>query len=181
MPLPDGSRFVNRIEMETVPKIVHQRLKARAVTVDHPDPDVLTAFSECSLSRRERDGVLEHLARCAECRQVVALALPAEASPSLVVRPMRDQWLTWPRLRWGMIAAGVIVVASLGVLRYRAISHPGWAESEKPSQAIGMPGLANNQPEPPAAPKTIPQRKAEEFAASSGKAATSCLLKRKLC
>jgi hypothetical protein len=158
--------------METVPKIVHQRLKARAVTVDHPDPDVLTAFSERSLSQLERDGVLEHLARCAECRQVVALALPAEESPLLVVRPMRDQWLSWPRLRWGMIAAGVIVVASLGALRYRAISHPGWAAFEKPSQAVGMPRLAKNQPEPLAAPQTIPQRKAEEFAASSVGAAT---------
>ena len=157
--------------METVPKIVHQRLKARAVTGDHPDPDVLTAFSERSLSQRERDGVLKHLARCAECRQVVALALPAEESPSLVVRPIWDQWFSWPRLRWGMMAAGVIVVASLGALRYRAISHPAGTEFEKPSQAVGMPKLAKNQPEPLAAPETMPQRKAEEFAARSGEAA----------
>lgn len=151
--------------METVPNIVHQRLEARAVTVDHPDPDVLTAFSERSLPRRERVGVLEHLAGCAECRQVVALALPAQESALPAVRPMRDQWLTWPRLRWGMMAAGVIVVASLGVLRYRAVSHPGWAEFDKSSRATEMPQSARNQlanqPEPLAVPK----------AASSGEAA----------
>ena len=98
--------------METVPKIVHERLKAQALAVDHPDPDVLTAFSERSLSPHERDGVFEHLARCADCRQVVALALPAEESALLVVPAMGSKWLTWPRLRWGVIAAGVIVTGS---------------------------------------------------------------------
>ena len=158
--------------METVPKIVHERLKARAVTVDHPDPDVLTAFSERSLSRLERDGVLEHLARCSECREVVALALPAEESALLVVRPMVSKWLTWPRLRWGAIAAGVIVAGLLGALRYRAISHPGWAEFQKPSQAAGMAKQAKNLPAALAAPETMPQRKAEAFAARSGEAAS---------
>jgi hypothetical protein len=157
--------------METVPKIVHERLKARAVTVDHPDPDVLTAFSERSLSRLERDGVLEHLARCSECREVVALALPAEESALLLVRPMRSKWLTWPRLRWGAIAAGVIVAGLFGALRYRAISHPGSAEFQKPSQAAGMAEQAKNQPALLPAPETRPPRKAEALAARSGEAA----------
>ena len=55
MPLLDGPKTVHRFEMETVPKIVEERLKARAVTVDHPDPDVLTAFSERALLDRERE------------------------------------------------------------------------------------------------------------------------------
>lgn len=150
--------------METVPKIVYERLKARALTVDHPDPDVLTAFSERSLPKQERDGVLEHLARCGQCRQVVALALPAEESAWTMVRPMPSKWLTWPRLRWGMIAAGVIVIGSFGVLRYRAISHPGLAGLEKPSQATPMAKEAKNQPEPLAAPPAMSQKKAEDIA-----------------
>jgi hypothetical protein len=109
--------------MEKLPKIVGQRLKAAAVAVDHPDADVLTAFSERSLPDRERSQVLEHLARCGECRDVIALSLPAEEPTAPVIRPVRDRWLTWPRLRWGLVAAGVIVVGSFGVLRYRATSH----------------------------------------------------------
>ena len=110
--------------MEKVPKIVGERLKAAAVTVDHPDPNVLTAFSEHSLPELERSHVLEHLARCGECRDIIALALPAEEPTAQVIRPVRGRWLTWPRLRWGLVAAGVVVVGSLGVLRYRATSHP---------------------------------------------------------
>ena len=157
--------------METVPKIVYERLKARALTVDHPDPDLLTAFSERSLPRQERDGVLEHLARCGECRQVVALALPAEESSRLVVRPLPGKWLTWPRLRWGMIAAGVIVVGSFGALRYRAISHPGLAGFEKSSQAAPMAKEAKIQPEPLAALPARSQRKAEAIPTPLGEAA----------
>ena len=110
--------------MEKLPKIVEERLKAAAVAVDHPDPNVLTAFSEHSLPERGRSQVLEHLARCGECRDVIALSLPAEESTVPVVRPVRGRWLTWPRLRWGLVAAGFIIVGSFGVLRYRATSHP---------------------------------------------------------
>ena len=110
--------------MERVPKIVGERLKVAAVAVDHPDADILTAFSERSLPDRERSQVLEHLARCGECRDVIALSLPAEEQPAVVVRPLRGKWLTWPWLRWGLAAAGLIIVGSFGVLRYRTSSHP---------------------------------------------------------
>jgi hypothetical protein len=145
--------------METLPKIVHERLKARAAAVDHPDPDVLTAFSERALSQRERGGVLQHLALCAECREVVALALPAPESASLVVRPIGSKWLSWPQLRWGAIAAGVIVIGWFGVLRYRATLHPGSAGLQEPSLATAIAKQAKNQPEPLAAPETIPPKK----------------------
>lgn len=110
--------------MEKLPKIVGERLKAAAVAVDHPDPNVLTAFSEYSLPERERSQVLEHLARCGECRDVIALSLPTEEPTAPVIRPVRGRWLTLPRLRWGLVAAGFIVVGSFGVLRYRASPHP---------------------------------------------------------
>src|SRR5580765_3125672 len=110
--------------MENIPKIVGERLKAAAVAVGHPDPDVLTAFSERSLPERERGQVLEHLARCGDCRDVLALSLPADEPSVAVIRPVGNRWLTWPRLRWGLVAAGVIVVGSFGALRYRGSSHP---------------------------------------------------------
>lgn len=110
--------------MENVPKIVTDRLRADTVNVDHPDADLLTAFSERTLSGPERSQVLEHLARCSECREVVALGLPAQEAMVPVLRPARGGLLTWPRLRWALAAVGVLVVGSFGVLFYRATSHP---------------------------------------------------------
>ena len=67
--------------MTEVPKIVHHRLRAvtparEVLEQTHPDADVLTAFAEQALAAREREGVLQHLALCADCRDIVALALP---------------------------------------------------------------------------------------------------------
>ena len=61
--------------MPEVPKIVHDRLRAGLPTGTgpegpHPDPDVLTAFAEQALSAAEREGVLQHLARCGDCREI---------------------------------------------------------------------------------------------------------------
>ena len=105
--------------MEKVPQIVSERLRAASSPVGHPDPDVLTAFSEHSLRKSERAMVVEHLARCGECREVVALALPANDQLQDTVRPTSENWLTWPAIRWGFIAAGIVAIASFGVMRYQ--------------------------------------------------------------
>src|SRR5580704_18435477 len=75
--------------MTEVPKIVHDRLRAAlplqgASASVHLDADLLTAFAEQALPVAERDGVLEHLALCGDCREVVALALP---DSSMVAAP----------------------------------------------------------------------------------------------
>ncbi|HYM76584.1 MAG TPA: zf-HC2 domain-containing protein [Candidatus Dormibacteraeota bacterium] len=105
--------------MQNPPKIVTERLRAAAVPTGHPDADVLTAFSERSLPERERSRVLEHLARCGDCREIVALALPAEEPVAESVHPARSRWLTWPALRWGFVAAGIVAITSVGILKYR--------------------------------------------------------------
>jgi hypothetical protein len=107
-------------EMPNVPKIVHERLKAiRSGAVDHPDANLLTAFSERSLPERERTSVLEHLARCGECREIVALGLPANEPVDQSAKYPARPWLTWPSLRWGFITAGLAAVALFGVLQYQ--------------------------------------------------------------
>ena len=63
--------------MTEVPKIVYDRLRAALPKQAHPDADLLTAFAEQALLATERDGVLQHLALCGDCREVAALALPA--------------------------------------------------------------------------------------------------------
>jgi hypothetical protein len=109
--------------MENLPKIVRARLQRPAPsTADlHPDADLLTAFAEHSLAAGERDQVLEHLARCSDCRDVVALALPAPEPAALTPshRPARIGWLSLPVLRWGVVAAGIALVTSVGILQYR--------------------------------------------------------------
>jgi len=108
--------------MRDVPKIVQFRLQRQTpVSAEpHPDADLLTAFAEQSLSGRERDHVLEHLARCRACRDVVALALPAtEVVAFRSGTAERSRWLSWPSLRMGLVAAGIVIVGSVGVLQYR--------------------------------------------------------------
>src|SRR5579863_9830765 len=109
--------------MQNVPKIVRERLKAAMPAPNHPDADMLTAFSERSLPEVERDIVIEHLARCGECREVVALALPETEAVETVVRPAASGWFAWPVLRWGFVSAGIVLVAWLGVVLYQRQTH----------------------------------------------------------
>jgi len=107
--------------MQNVPKIVRARFErpTPATAEPHPDADLLTAFAEHSLADRERDQVLEHLARCADCREVVVLALPATEAAALAGSgsPARIGWFSLPVLRWGVVAA--LAVTSVGLLEYR--------------------------------------------------------------
>src|SRR5579863_10007060 len=107
--------------MPELPNIVRERLKVSKPTSAHPSPDLLTAFAERSLSQFERGAVTEHLARCHDCRDILALALPAtitsEAARTPV--PLRIAWLRAPVLRWGVVAAGFAVLAVTGILQYQ--------------------------------------------------------------
>jgi hypothetical protein len=120
----------------------------------HPEADLLTAFAERSLSERERSTVLEHLSQCAECRDVVALALPGIdiAAPAPV--PARRGWLGWPGLRWGLVAAGAVVVVSAGILKYQLRPGADLAKNSVPSPPQAVAGELRSEatPTPAAAP-----------------------------
>jgi len=112
--------------MEHVPKIVLKRLQETSAPGPHPDADLLTAFAEQSLAESERARVMEHLSRCSDCRDVLALALPAMELVAVAASaadasstPARRRWFAWPVLRWGVAAAGIIALASIGVVQYR--------------------------------------------------------------
>src|SRR4051794_7125203 len=78
----------------------------------HPDADLLTAFAEQSLTKRERESVLSHLATCPTCREVVSLTMPAlPASVQPQADPVKPLFWKWPVLRWGAVAASVVIVA----------------------------------------------------------------------
>jgi hypothetical protein len=105
--------------MPNVPKIVRERLRvANLAPAEHPDPDVLTAFAESSLSQRERADVLEHLSRCGECREILVLALPASEPVQALTEKGSRSWIAWPTMRWAFASAGVLAIALFGFLQY---------------------------------------------------------------
>lgn len=103
--------------MQNLPNIVRDRLKV-VTPVSHPDADTLTAFSERLLPEAERTVVLQHLAQCGECREVVALALPESEAVQPVPGNAGSRWLAWPTWRWAFVAVGIAVV-SLGLVEYK--------------------------------------------------------------
>ena len=148
--------------MADVPKIVLERLKAAsAKPTEHPDADVLTAFAERALPDRERDSVLKHLAGCSECREVVALALPASDATAPLVAHSGHRWVTWPTLRWGFAAAGIVLVASLTVVQYQRRTRVSVASNKGPavSEARNEAPSTTSPPASAPAPQSVDQER----------------------
>jgi len=103
--------------MSEIPKFVISRLRD-GTTGEHPDADLLTAFAEKSLSDRERANVLMHLSACADCREVVAIAMQAAPEPVLRAEPQKapSTWFRWRTLQWGAAAACVVIVGAAVLL-----------------------------------------------------------------
>ena len=59
----------------------------------HPDADQVSAFVDHALPAHEREEMLAHLAECTDCRETVALSLPAiESSPMAVKKTKPWFW-----------------------------------------------------------------------------------------
>ena len=103
--------------MQEISNSLRQRLGARPQPQTHPDPDTLSAYVEQVLSPAERVRIIEHLADCRDCREVVALSLPQlePQQPVLQVAP-RSRWWA-PAYRWATLAAAVAVATTLIVER----------------------------------------------------------------
>ncbi len=100
--------------MTTIPGYVRARLAVEPAG-PHPDPDQLAAFAERALGERERLLVLAHAAVCAECRQVLALALPEVDAAAVVPRAVRRRWLA-PSLKWASMLAGLTAVGVVALM-----------------------------------------------------------------
>jgi hypothetical protein len=151
--------------MQNVPNIVRDRLKTAPPAVDHPDANVLTAFAERSLPDRERSVVLEHLSRCGDCRDIVALALPAMESVQVPVTPAPRGWLAWPALRWGFVAAGILAFTSFGLLEYQRHLQP--ANTASVQKAAAPVEVAANEPKSATQFNVAPEDKKEKLQAPS--------------
>jgi hypothetical protein len=100
--------------MDAIKKLVSGRLKAQAIGT-HPDPELLAAFAENSLSGADRDSMLNHLSACTDCRDVLYLALPDPAEAQQVLSPSPSSSSRRRRLamRWATLAASVIIVGGV--------------------------------------------------------------------
>jgi hypothetical protein len=136
--------------MQQLPKIVKERLATPGLS-GHPDADMLTAFAEQSLPGSDRVLIMEHIARCGDCREVLALALP-EMEEAVAPVTWQRPWFSMPVLRWGAIAAACVVLVSVGVVRYRQGSPQMTAEVKIPKESTF--NTASNTSNEPAIPST---------------------------
>jgi hypothetical protein len=155
--------------MRELPKYVVRRMKMSSAVAGHPEADVLAAFAERSLPEGERALLLEHLARCGDCREVVALAAP---EVDVHVEPVRTgfptrRWWQWPVLRGAAVAAIVLAIGSVIVLEHRHHS-PGEvmvsrtaqpnqvATNSVPAQKAASPEVTPTTSRPEASSRPLP-------------------------
>jgi len=144
--------------MAEVPKIVRERLRSQAAADEHPDANLLSAFSERGLTEQEREQVLDHLSRCAECREVVALsALPQLEEERLVAAAAAGRasagasrsWWRSPIVHWSALTAAALVVLIAVGERVRL----------RPEHSASAPAIASYEPaekQTALAPATVP-------------------------
>ena len=142
--------------MAELPETARQKLK-HWVAGPHPDANLLSAFAENSLSARERGLLVEHLAACASCREVVALAAPQDISAAIAPVPEKAV-RQWAMLRWGTAAA--ILVVMVGVVW---LGRTNRTVAPKPAAEVAraMPELQN---------EPVPAEKQKEEMPSAGAA-----------
>src|SRR5271157_5022714 len=159
-----------------LPKPIQEALASQTAGDVHPSADSLTAFVEHSLPQRESQRITDHLAQCADCREVVFLAsnaleepvgeeqelMPADAvrriSPALLAKAgeapakasRRRGWKLW--WVWAPAVAAVLVVS--GVVFQQRFFQRG---SEPMTMAIKAPPPAANS-----AQETAPLASARE-------------------
>jgi hypothetical protein len=92
--------------MTKLPQFLRSRLALRQRETDeHPDANLLAGFAAQILPAHERTDLLEHLARCPECREVLAAASTPEVR--------KAQPVAWWKWRWATAAAAACLLTAL--------------------------------------------------------------------
>lgn len=159
--------------MPNLPKVVRDRLAGAPAPANHPDPDLLTAFVEGAISGRERDGVLTHLAACAECRDVVSLAAPEFLADEKLVAasPQPRRFWALPMLRWAALSVAVVVVLAVGLMvRPFRTYHDARVASDK--AALGPESRSDSAPAANAASKLSEKKQVFDYLASASEQKT---------
>jgi Putative zinc-finger len=125
--------------MQEISSLLRQRLAARQAPQTHPDPDLLTAYVEQALGETERAQVVQHLAACSHCREVVSLSLPEQPAQPVLPAPADTRfWL--PAFRWTAVAATIGIAAAL------VIEKPWHKTSGSETQAERQVSIASPAP-----------------------------------
>jgi len=130
--------------MAQLPKPAIYRLGSNEPAGDHPDPNLISGFLEQAVSAAERSKLMQHFARCSDCRELLALSAPETFEAVPVQVPVSSSH-TWPILRWGAAIACVVVVGAAVSVRYRSHSR----EAIPPETVVSQP----NSLSAPIAPK----------------------------
>jgi hypothetical protein len=126
----------------------------------HPDPDTLTAYAEQLLPQDERNLVLNHLAACSQCREVVMLSLPEAATVtsrvSVALPAVRRRRFFWTP-GFGLAASAAALALLVGVLVElpRKSATPVRSAKQEAPSIPAPPAVADNKAETkiePAAP-----------------------------
>lgn len=146
----------------SIPSIVRERLRVVPPNgaAAHPDANLLSAFAENTLSTSERTQLMDHLAACADCRNVLALALPEIEETVLpkTLRPAARFAFHWASARWLTLAAtAAVLVAVVVVYRVQPASDSNVALMKKQATAAPQ-AVATRQAEAaqPAAKTSAP-------------------------
>jgi Carboxypeptidase regulatory-like domain len=117
----------------------------------HPDADQISAFVEQALPAHERKQMFDHLAVCAECRELVALSLPAIEEPE-PVKPVaasaRRPW--WSGWNLALPAAAVLAGLSAFVLYIHNSASAPNASPQPPMATLREPAAPAPEARPPA-------------------------------
>lgn len=140
--------------MPELSQVVRQRLASRGTAGNHPDADTLTAYTEKLLSSEERRRVLEHIAACANCRDIVALSLPElpESLPAAAVATRRRGWRWKPALG---LAASLATLATVTTLVLELPRKPATFDSARQSAAPATTAEADKTTPPSAQPEAV--------------------------
>jgi hypothetical protein len=131
-------------------RVVKSAFARPRVMSAHPEADVLAAFAENALLPLERATVVAHLADCADCRESLVLAFPADAEEKSALPKPRAAWRWSPAWNWAASMAVIcIVVSAVWEFRGQRVVAPA-----KPAEAP----IAIQAPKLAAEPETAPAR-----------------------
>jgi len=157
--------------------LLRQRLASGATPwvradASHPDADTLTAYVEQLLPAPEREQILEHVAACSHCREVVALAMSLSVQDGLdtaeaaVIAPAtpRRRFFSWsPRLGFAASLAVLAVVATVVLVRPKRVTAPV-EQAKNDITPVTVPPASATQPA-----DALPPAVADSVAANTGR------------
>jgi hypothetical protein len=116
----------NGKNMVEFPPIVRQRMSLGAHPGEHPDPGILTAFVEGTISKLHRQDVLKHLAACSDCNRLMSLITPEQVNNQVQPGVAPRRWFSWTPMRWAAVSASAAVIVGavwIGQVNRQQASH----------------------------------------------------------